>query len=90
MYDYKNIGGSDLYELIEVFDESTDGRFCVVWHAGADMIDDLINGLYGGFAFQTDDRKEAIKYINDETAKCVKQDPMNYSDIKRRYSTYRE
>lgn len=91
MYDYKIIGGSDLYKLVEVFDESTDGRFCVVWYAGSDMIDEIINGSFSViFAFQSDDKKEAIKFINDETAKCVKQDPMNYNDIKKRYSTYRK
>lgn len=70
LYDWKIIGGNSLWRLVEVFDESTDGRYCVVWHAGEDFIDEIIDKSCAViFALQTDDKQAAINYINEETEK---------------------
>lgn len=68
IYRWRILGGNCQWNLVEVLDSSTDGRYCVVSHDGAMFIDEIIDGLASvNFIFQTNDQQDAINYINENT-----------------------
>lgn len=89
MYDWEIIGGNFLWELVEVFDGSTPQKFCVVWHAGKDEIDNIINETSPIiFAFKTDNKQEAINFINEQTVKHIQKEGMPSSELKIKFHLY--
>lgn len=79
MHDWKIIGGTCFWKLVEIFDASGSKQFCVVWFQGTSIIDDIINETCAArFALKTNDKQEAIDYINKKTEEELDEQTWEY------------